>query len=46
MKRVKFAVMKPLKEGEKCPICHQKVYLLDGKLLCACIEIDECGNLL
>jgi hypothetical protein len=37
--------VKLTQEGDECPLCHQKVYLLKGNLACACIEIDEDGNI-
>jgi hypothetical protein len=32
-------------EGDECPLCHHKVYSLKGALACACIDIDEDGNI-
>ncbi len=33
------------KPGDECPLCHQKVYKLNNSLVCACIEVDEDGNI-
>jgi hypothetical protein len=44
-KHSKPATIKITEEGDECPLCHQKLYKLAGILACACIELDEDGNI-